>query len=109
MGTQECCTTCVEWYSSIDSTIKCSVSGNSYRQNGIYRHTCQPRLRKPRDWSMYFSGTQYISNSLVFQDPDNSTFSILLTGHGTQYTSQKAGCPAKNETVGKYANTVQTL
>ena len=36
-----------------------------------------------------FSGTQHISISLVFQKRDNSTFSTLLTGHGTQYMSQK--------------------
>ena len=45
--------------------------------------------RQPR--SRYFSGTQYISISLVFQKPDNSTFFTLLTGHGTQIVSQKAG------------------
>ena len=39
-------------------------------------------------------GTQHISISLVFQK--------LLTGHGTQHMSQKAGCPAKNGTVDKY-------
>ena len=31
-----------------------------------------------------------------FKNRDNSTFSTLLTGHGTQHMSQKARCPAKN-------------
>ena len=33
---------------------------------------------------------QYISISLVFQKPDNSTFSTLSTGHRTQNMSLKA-------------------
>ena len=74
-------------------------------------HTYQPRSRKLRDWSVYFSGisgTQHISIILVFQKPGRFHLSTLHGTWNSTYVS-KIGMSRQKRAAGKYEIVVQEI